>query len=204
MKITLLDINKKMCEEWEKRFKDIKNINIVNSDFESYANKLHSENSHFIIVSPANSFGMMDGGYDLAITRFYWNKYRFDIIKHVQEYINTMYYGEQPIGTTIFIKLPHPMPNLIHTPTMRFPMDVRNTNNVYMCMKATLGHIVFEDEFDEIIIPAFGGGCGKVPFDRIAYEMRLAYDRVFSEEKLDLSSWNKISNEVAKQGNYFL
>ena len=61
LKIYLLDINKEMTDTWKRFFKDIPNIEICNSDFETFMNS-HEDIEG--IVSPANSFGLMDGGYD--------------------------------------------------------------------------------------------------------------------------------------------
>jgi O-acetyl-ADP-ribose deacetylase (regulator of RNase III) len=46
------------------------------------------------IVSPANSFGFMDGGIDL----FYRDRFGKDVEKLVQKVIDLRYYGELPIG----------------------------------------------------------------------------------------------------------
>jgi hypothetical protein len=71
------------------------------------------------LVSPANSFGMMDGGMDAAITRFFG----VELEQRVQQRILADYLGEQPIGTSFIIATGHPKhPFLAHTPTMRVPM----------------------------------------------------------------------------------
>ena len=71
------------------------------------------------MVSAANSFGLMDGGVDLAITRFFG----VQLMERVQAHILQEYLGEQPIGTSFTIETGHPKhPFVAHTPTMRVPM----------------------------------------------------------------------------------
>ncbi len=67
MQIYLLDINKEMTDAWHKCF-DSSNVEIVNEDFATFMSKHPNIEA---IVSPANSFGLMDGGYDKAITNYF-------------------------------------------------------------------------------------------------------------------------------------
>lgn len=207
MKITLLDINSRMCEEWKSEFKNCNDIKIVNGNIYDYATKLKEQDVDFAIVSPANSFGMMDGGYDLGITNFY-KSINVDIIELVQKSIFDCYLGEQPVATVLGIIMRYELglndiPDILHIPTMRVPMSIRFTNIPYMCMKELLLWAGYgakdEDEieaYDEIVIPAFGGGCGNIDFNIIAKQMKLAYDRCKNRQVIDLSDWNKISSEV--------
>ncbi len=61
MKIQLIDRNKEMCEQWNLLFKDCKDVVIHCGDFFSLQTDC--------VVSPANSFGFMDGALDLAISK---------------------------------------------------------------------------------------------------------------------------------------
>ena len=56
--INLLDMSMSMCKAWDMEFSgNYKRISIVNADFESFI----TENDQIDgIVSPANSFGLMD------------------------------------------------------------------------------------------------------------------------------------------------
>ncbi len=72
------------------------------------------------LVSPANSFGLMDGGMDAAIVRFLGSQ----VQERVQERILTEYLGEQPVGTSFIVETGHPKhPFLAHTPTMRLNLS---------------------------------------------------------------------------------
>lgn len=125
------------------------------------------------IVSPANSYGLMDGGYDLAITRYFGDQLQ----KRVQQYIIDYYNGEQPVGTCFIIDAGKDGRKLIHTPTMRTPQIIREPLIVYQCMRTTL-MCAMENNVESILIPLFGGGCGGVPAKLIAEMMWKAYDQL--------------------------
>ena len=67
------------------------------------------------MVSAANSFGLMDGGVDLAITRFFGEP----LMQRIQTRILEEYLGEQPVGTSLIVETGHPAhPFVAHTPTL--------------------------------------------------------------------------------------
>ena len=166
MKIYLLDKNKNMTEVWKRYFKNEDDVEIACMDFFTFMY------SHDIecVVSPANSFGLMDGGYDLAITNYFGD----ELMKKVQEYIINYYKGEQPTGTAFIIDIPNTGKKLIHTPTMRTPREIKDILVIYYAMKETL-RIAKENNIQSIVIPAFGGGCGKVDYEKIAEMMKYAF-----------------------------
>ena len=69
MKIFLLDRKQNMVKCRNKYFSTIDNVEVVYDDFENFMDTHDVE----CVVSPANSFGLMDGGYDLAITKWFGN-----------------------------------------------------------------------------------------------------------------------------------
>lgn len=195
IKIFLLDANHIIINEWKNVFKDFKNIEVVHDNLKNFLNNTQVE----CIVSPANSFGLMDGGYDYAIAEYYKSK-GIDIISIVQDRLWYKYLGEQPVGTSEYFKINDI--DLIHTPTMTAPMYIGNTNNVYMCMKSTLLSAM-ENNIKSIVIPAFGGGCGCVEPKVIAVEMYIAYDKALNRrDKIDLSKWEYVYRELRKQNNF--
>lgn len=195
MKIYLLDINENMAWEWCESFKEIRkncDINVVHGDLKAFLDTYDVE----CIVSPANSFGLMDGGYDYAITEYFGDRLQ----KNVQQYIIDKYYGEQTICTSFIIDIPNTAKKLIHTPSMLVPMDMRNSDVVYQCTRATL-ICALENNIDSIVIPAFGGGCGKIEPNIIAKQMQLAFDTIYNRTdeinwKFAIERCNKISNTV--------
>ena len=58
------------------------------------------EESADAIVSPANSFGYMDGGVDLAYSRFFG----FELQDRLQAYLHEHYFGELPVGSAVIIQ----------------------------------------------------------------------------------------------------
>ena len=60
MKIQLVDRNYEMCEQWKLYFNNCEDVIVYNGGFFD----LETE----CVVSPANSFGFMDGGLDLVIS----------------------------------------------------------------------------------------------------------------------------------------
>lgn len=188
MKIYLLDINKEMTDAWNKYF-NIENVEIVNEDFIFFM-----MNHQYIeaIVSPANSFGLMDGGFDKAIIDYFGDK----LMKDVQDSIVKYWYGEQPVGTSMSVLITDKIiykqiddkriiqcnPILIHTPTMRTPELIIDYRIIYQCMRTTLIEAM-RLGVNSIVIPAFGGLTGGVPYDIIAKMMFLAYNQICNNPK---------------------
>ena len=83
------------------------NVEIV---FDLFQNFMNNNSDIECIVSPANSYGIMNGGYDAAIS----NYLGWDFQKIVQQYIKDKYYGEQPVGTSFIVDAPNNK-KLIHT-----------------------------------------------------------------------------------------
>ena len=86
---------------------------LINDSFEIFMSKNKVE----CVVSPANSFGLMDGGFDLAITKWYGDQLQ----KRVQQYIIDNFYGEQHVGSSFIIETGKENEYLIHTLTMQTP-----------------------------------------------------------------------------------
>lgn len=122
------------------------------------------------VVSPANSFGLMDGGYDRAITEHFVD----ELQKTVQRKILDELYGEQPVASSISVKIPGTSKMLIHTPTMRTPEMIVDTKTVYYCTRTTLIKAL-KMGVTTIVLPAFGGSCGGVEYEELARMMWGAY-----------------------------
>lgn len=209
MKIYLLDINKNMTDAWQKYFEpfgEVEGIEIVNEDFAAFMDKHPNIEA---VVSPANSFGLMDGGYDKAITDYFGE----ELMRDVQKTIMIKWYGEQPVGTSITVPIrSRIIPDkkrglmakkyavLIHTPSMRTPEQITDSRIIYQCMRTTLIEAM-NQEVESIVIPAFGGLTGKVPCDVIAKMMFLAYKQIHN--KPSEINWGyawHIANELKRKG----
>ncbi|MBO7448743.1 MAG: macro domain-containing protein [Clostridiales bacterium] len=169
MHIYLIDNNINTVNAWSQYFSDNPDFTIFHGGFDFFM-QTHKVDC---IVSPTNSYGLMDGGYDLAITEWFGR----DLMSHVQSYILEHFRGEQPVGSSVFIDTG--TIKLIHTPTMRIPSRIKDPMVVYTCMRTCL-ILALEKKISSILIPAFGGGCGAVPSETIANMMSLAYNQVMN------------------------
>jgi len=169
-KLILVDIDADMCIAWRAYFDGMPNVEIIKGRFESL--------SEFdCMVSAANSFGIMDGGVDLAIINFFGNK----LMRRVQERIQAEYLSEQPIGTSLIVETgneEHPF--IAHTPTMRTPYSIKHTDNVYVAMWVMLLAVrkhnqIAEKKINVVACPGLGTGYGRMPCTEAARQMALAY-----------------------------
>lgn len=136
------------------------------------------------IVSPANSYGYMDGGIDLQYRNFFGLK----IQNRVQSAIKENFGKKIPVGKALIVPTSHlKIPRLIVAPTMETPEDISQTENVYLAMKAVLERALLYNEFHknhsrkyikQILIPALGTGVGKMDYFEAAKQMKRAVDDV--------------------------
>jgi len=217
-KLVLADLQYGLCREFEQKFEGVEKVSVHHGQFEDV--------DFDCVVSAANSFGLMDGGVDGAITMMFGEQ----LMKRVQTRIINEFGGEQPVGTSFVIRAtehsistngPHVKGKdkyVAHTPTMTIPKDIRNTNNVYMAMKAMLlavkrhnklinracaeagevGVQIYNQRIIETVVcTGLGTFCGNVPFEKAAREMRLAYDHVTNPPtQLDWDFAVKRNNEI--------
>jgi hypothetical protein len=128
VQLILVDPNPGLGEAFARHFDGLPNVSVVQGYFEMLP-------EFDCMVSAANSFGLMDGGVDGAITRFFGEA----LMRRVQERILDEYLGEQPVGTSIIVETGHAEhPYIAHTPTMRIPMPIARTDHVYSAMWAML------------------------------------------------------------------
>jgi len=173
IQLKFVDTNVDVCREFEKQFQDVPNVKVYHQRFEEL-------DSFDCLVSPANSFGMMDGGIDAAITKFFGKQLEERVQKHIFE----NYFGEQPVGTSFVIETNHPdHPFLAHTPTMRTPQSIKGTTNVYYAMKAMLGAVLLynqthEDAIQRVACPGMGTLIGKMEPEIAVAQMKVAYEHV--------------------------
>lgn len=162
-----------MATAFEYYFQNTENVEIIRRPFETIP-------EFDCMVSAANGFGLMDGGVDAAITAFFGTQLQ----RRVQKYIIQEYLGEQPVGTAFVIETGNSKhPWLIHAPTMRVPLIIDGTDAVYNATRAALLAIFQHNKsagedrkIKSVVFPAMGAGCGQVPPDSVARQMKLAWD----------------------------
>jgi O-acetyl-ADP-ribose deacetylase (regulator of RNase III) len=171
LQLILVGPDLELCNAWEEAFRPHPAVTVVRGRFQ--------ELSQFdCMVSPANSFGLMDGGVDLAIARFFGDA----LVDRVQAYILREYLGEQPVGTSFIVETGHKRhPFVAHTPTMRVPMSIATTDHVYLAMWAMLltverhNRSAVQPSITTVACPGLGTGAGGMPPEEAARQMEIAY-----------------------------
>jgi O-acetyl-ADP-ribose deacetylase (regulator of RNase III) len=177
MKIILADLQVSVINEWKKQFSGDENITIYQgSIFDIEADAL---------VSPANSFGFMDGGLDMLISKFFgWH-----VQDRLQAVIKNKHHGEIIVGAAEIVPTDHSkLPFVISAPTMRVPMILgRESVNVYLATRAVLLLVKYgkfeddslvRDKVKSVVFPGMGTGVGRVPPEICARQMKQAIQDV--------------------------
>lgn len=170
MKILLRDIKPDMCAAWNHFFKDVEDVEV------SCGHILEGISAD-AIVSPANSYGFMDGGID-AIYTMHWGQQMEDRLRGL---LYEEYDGELPVGEAVIIPTGgSDVKWLISAPTMRVPMPVDKTVNAYLAFRAVLREVkkhneTHSDKIETIICPGLGTAVGQMPYHTCAKQMFFAY-----------------------------
>lgn len=198
MKIILRDRNQELVDAWKSQFRNLSDVEIGCGDiFDVSADAL---------VSPANSFGFMNGGIDGVYTKRFGVKLQQDLQKYLLENHN----GELVVGEAVYIPIEND-PNykfLISAPTMRVPADITGTVNAYLSFRAVLRLVknynklaIRKAEYNtiqwgrpeqpklinSILCPGLGTAIGRLPYDVAAAQMREAYRVVIQEQSLNFN-----------------
>ena len=169
-KLVLVDPKPALCVEFAQYFADLPNVDVVTGYFEQLP-------VFDCMVSAANSFGLMDGGVDAAITRFFGHS----LMRRVQDRIIREYMGEQNVGTSMIVETGHPKHLFIaHTPTMRVLLEIAHTDNVYRAMWAMLLAVRQHNQqasqrISQVACPGLGTTTGQAPYAEAARQMSMAY-----------------------------
>jgi O-acetyl-ADP-ribose deacetylase (regulator of RNase III) len=173
LRLTLVDPDRDVCKHWA-------------SEFTAWAADVSIECRRFeeiprydALVSPGNSFGIMDGGVDAHIVA------RFPAVhRAVRSAIDNEYLGYQPVGAALIVPTDDPVhPFLVHAPTMRVPgaLPPALRTNVHDAFWAALVAVERHNlshpdaAIAELAVPGLGTGVGRVPAATAARLMALAY-----------------------------
>lgn len=187
MNIVLAALNDDLVCAWERICGNLENVTL-------HHGSIFDVNCD-AIVSPANSFGFMDGGLDLAISEFFgWH-----VQERLQKLIRTRHYGELLVGAAEIVETDRPpISYVISAPTMRVPAILKDTVNPYLATRAVLILIKFgflpdgtpvKDVVKTVAIPGMGTGVGKVSPDICAFQMRVAIEDIVLSKYEFPQSW---------------
>lgn len=182
MKIILTAIDSKLADAWKEFFHDQENVSVIVGDI--------TEVECDAIVSPANSFGFMDGGLDYALSvRFGW-----DLEKRLQRLIKELPEGELLVGQAILLETNDAkVPYLISAPTMRIPtnFNIDTSVNAYLAMKAILINAKRKTEIESVAIPGLCTGVGRMQPIIASRQMFQAYKEIILGDKMDFSTFGE-------------
>ena len=173
-RLILCDLYRAMTDAWAREFAACPNVEIRQGDLTQIDADAY--------VSPANSYGCMDGGFDLVLR----DRFGLDIETRVQAAIDARG-GKLPVGIALIVETGDAwVPYLIAAPTMEIPTIVADTHNAYKAMLALLRAAWQFNEahplsISSIAIPGLCTGVGRMPLDRAARQMREAYDAFRAE-----------------------
>jgi O-acetyl-ADP-ribose deacetylase (regulator of RNase III) len=127
------------------------------------------------VVSPANSFGFMDGGIDRLYTEFFGPA----VQERVQACIRGCHGGELLVGQADIVPTGHAaIPYLIAAPTMRVPMPLGRSIHPYLAARAVflLAGQPVADHVRRVAFSGLGTGVGRVPPVACAKQVRAAIE----------------------------
>ncbi|HZS09771.1 MAG TPA: macro domain-containing protein [Blastocatellia bacterium] len=191
MKIILAAVEEPLADAWERFCGDLECVELHRGSI--------LDASCDAVVSPANSFGFMDGGIDHIYShRFGW---------HVQERLQTLivekHHGELLVGAAEIVETDNAgIPFLIAAPTMRVPMILRDSVNPYLAARAALLLVkygIFQggiysgepiaNAVQSLAFPGLGTGVGQVGPNTCARQFRAAIEEVVLEKYTFPKTW---------------
>jgi len=195
MKLILTAIEKSLADAWQKFCGDLDFVTVHQGSI------LDAECD--VVVSPANSFGFMDGGIDAV----YLRHFGYEIQTRVRRQIYEHHHGELIIGHADVVETSNEsIPFLIVAPTMRVPMILQDTVNPYLAARAIftlVKHKTFlsgslkgepiSEHIRAIALPGLGTGVGRVGFNTCANQVRKAIDDILLENYTMPQSWAEAS-----------
>lgn len=171
-----------------------------------------------LIVSPANSYGILDGGFDDAISRtFCLPQHDYRALTNVaQQKLYEQWHGFAPPGTCTLVSMPSELREknrwgcklLALCPTMRTPSDARwDREVVYECVWSLMCEVdrwnknvssnsttTAEEKIETILITPLATGTGGVSREKWALQFVLALKHfVDAQEKHE--RWSRLKWE---------
>jgi O-acetyl-ADP-ribose deacetylase (regulator of RNase III) len=187
MKIVLTSVEDALTNAWRLQCSDLDFVEVYHGSI--FAVPCDA------VVSPANSFGLMDGGIDYHYSEYFG----WDLEKRLQQIIHTKYHGELLVGQAEIVETNHAkIPYLLSAPTMRVPTVLRDSVNPYLAARAVLLLIKYgtftdgtpiSERVQTVAFPGLGTGVGKIGPMMCATQMRQAIDHVLLGKRQAPGTW---------------
>ena len=169
--IILLDLKTDLVSAWSEAFSRYDWVKPERADFFS--------KPAAAMVSPANSFGIMDGGLDRAIR----HELGFGVERKAQEMIIERYHGEMPVGVAEVVPTDDERwPFLVVAPTMRVPEPMPTSISAYLSFRAVVLAVARHNTqtdvrpIQSLVCPGMATGVGRMSARRCAAQMKVALD----------------------------
>jgi O-acetyl-ADP-ribose deacetylase (regulator of RNase III) len=169
-RILLVARDAALAAAWAEAFEEVDGVAVHHGDLFAFPADA--------MVSPANSFGIMDGGLDRAIRA----QLGFVVEERAQAAIVARHHGELPVGQAEVVPTDHPSwPHLVVAPTMRVPEGVAQTTHAYLSFRAALLAVARHNQaaappavIRSVACPGLGTGIGGMSPGRCAVQMQQA------------------------------
>ena len=189
MKCYLRDRNAELVQAWAECFADVPEVEASQGDI--------FDLSADAVISPANSFGFMDGGIDLVYSkRFGWH-----VQERIQQLLRESHDGELPVGLAVIVPTDdEEIPYCISAPTMRAPAKVPDTLNAYLAFRAALRVAVRFSEMNaapigSLLSPGMATATGEMDPRICAKQMHAAWQQVIGGQPWEATDINTIIME---------
>lgn len=186
MNLILFDLNEGLCREWASQFFGADTVKVLNKGL----NDVVTGEEFDGIVSPANSFGIMDGGIDKPLAE------AFPAVQaNVTSDVNDLYRGYIPVGNALVVNTDddtHPF--LIVAPTMPYPKALSDPFVVYDVTRALLLEADLAG-INTLAIPGLATATGRVQPKVAAGLMRIAWEH-HERGSTSASNWDEASKVI--------
>jgi O-acetyl-ADP-ribose deacetylase (regulator of RNase III) len=195
VKLVLTAVDEPLTNAWEKFCGDL--------DFVTIHHGSILDVQCDAIVSPANSFGFIDGGIDAVYLNYFGNDVQLRVSKQIFE----QHHGELLVGQADIVETgDKTIPFLIAAPTMRVPMILRNSVHPYLAARAifllvTRGTFLsgafagkkISDRIETVAMLGLGTGVGRITANTCAHQVRAAIDDILLGGYKMPQSWAEAS-----------
>lgn len=176
--ITFAEKDNKVVNELNKHFSDSLNVNVFRCDVSQISEA-------DCVVAPSNSYGIMnDNKKNNHSIQKSINLLLDNIEPRVKNVINSIYYGEQPVGTGFLLETSNErFKFMAHVPVKMYDEDIENTSNAYLAFRALLVCIlnhnkVSENKIKSIVCSSFCTDNGIMHPHKAVRQLRVAYGMV--------------------------